>query len=423
MTPPHPVAPVPAVDRVAAWLRAHRIVVDAVVAAIAALPSLQLARTGLDVVLAVVACAALVARRVRPVTVGLVVAGVGVAAILTNSTPGIVVVAVLVTGYSLAAYGPLWSGVAAAVVSVAGAGLMLLVMTLRIGPAAPLAVRSVLVAAAVLAVTVWLGGALRRAGRRNVEHLRERARLLEAEQATQERLARMAERARIAREMHDIVAHSLSVIIVQADGGRVAAANDGFGPGTSPASMFGDIADTGRCALADIRALLGLLHEDDREETGDGPGAPQPGIDAIPALVEEQRRIGTQVRLVVTGEPRPLPAGTALTAYRAVQEALTNTLKHAGRGARAVVELTWHADHLAIAVVDEGSVRPPGRPPVAGSLGGHGLRGMRERVGAHGGFVDTGPEGNGFAVRLRLPYAAPPTPSPERPLIVPRAIT
>jgi signal transduction histidine kinase len=213
------------------------------------------------------------------------------------------------------------------------------------------------------------------------------------------------------------------VIIVQADGGRVAAANDGFGPGTSPASMFGDIADTGRSALADIRALLGLLHADDREETGDGHGAPQPGIDAIPALVEEHRRFDTHVRLVVTGEPRPLPAGTALTAYRAVQEALTNTLKHAGRGARAVVELTWNADHLAVGVVDDGSVHAAGRPPIADSLGGHGLQGMRERVGAHGGSVETGPHGRGFAVRLRLPYAALPTPSRERHPIRSRAIT
>jgi signal transduction histidine kinase len=404
MTPQH----VPAVDRAAAWLRAHPMALDAVVGAIAALASLQLAATGLDVVLTVVACAALVARRVRPVTVGLVVAGVGVAVLLTGATPAIVVVAVLVTGYTLAAYGPRWSGVAAAVVSMVGAGLLVLVVNLRIGPVDGALARSVLVATAVLSVTVWLGGTLRRAGRRNVEHLRERARLLEAEQATQARLVRMAERARIAREMHDIVAHSLSVIIVQADGGRVAAANDGFGPDLSPESVFGDIAETGRSALADIRALLGLLHEDDREETGDGPGAPQPGVDAIPTLVEEMGRTGTDVRLVVRGTARPLPAGTALTAYRAVQEALTNSLKHAGRGTRVVVELVWDADHLAVGVVDDGSGHPAGRPPVAGSLGGHGLRGMRDRVAAHGGTVETGADGSGFAVRLRLPYAAPP---------------
>jgi signal transduction histidine kinase len=382
-------------------------VIDTVIAAVVLLPSLPTQRGVVDTVVAVVASAALILRRVRPLVSGLIVLAAGLAVVSTVTIPATAMFPVLVSGYSLAAYGPGWAGVAAAVLTVVGAVLIVLIPSLGGATFDPSVTQFVLGSAAVLAVTVWLGGTLRRAGRRNVEHLRERARLLEAEQATQARLARLAERARIAREMHDIVAHSLSVIIVQADGGRVAASKGAFGPGESAASVLGDIADAGRSALADIRALLGLLHDEESDpDDADRPGVPQPGIGAIPTLVEDVGRTGLRVRLTVHGEPRPLPAGTELTVYRAVQEALTNTVKHAGRDASAVVEMTWHTDHLALDVVDDGPSHALVGAPAAGSLGGHGLRGMRERVGAHGGTVEAGPRpDHGFGVHLRIPYA------------------
>jgi signal transduction histidine kinase len=321
----------------------------------------------------------------------------------------------MVAGYSLAAWGPRWAGVAGAVAIVGGAALVLAVPRWRGEDVPGQSIEVILGTGAFLAVTLWLAGTLRQAGRRNVEHLRERARLLEAEQAGRARLATLAERARISREIHDIVAHSLSVIIVQADGGRIAATSGGFGPGESAASVLGDIAGAGRSALADIRALLGLLHGDDAPPgRAAGAAGPQPGIEALPALVEEYGRTGLRVRLTTSGEPRALPAGAALTVYRAVQEALTNTVKHAGPASAARVAMAWEADHLDLRIDDDGPVGDHGSAPAAGSLGGRGLRGMRERVAAHGGSVESGPRpGGGFAVRVRLPY--PPDPPPRPP--------
>jgi signal transduction histidine kinase len=387
---PASVARRPWAERGADWIRAHPAVPDAVIAAVVIAVGLLAGRNlgPAEIAVTVLGGASLVLRRIRPMLGALVVLACGLATIGFGLVAAAITPAVLVTIYSLAAWGPRRSGLLAAGISVlggAGVGVTWLLSGLNDQPWGVFGV--LLIGATLASATAWLGGALRRVGRREVVHLQERAALLETEQAQRERLATLAERARISREMHDIIAHSLSVIVVQADGGRIAA---GAGETEQATRVLDTIAQTGRSALADVRALLGLLHDQQAE------GAPpQPGLDAVPGLVEDA---GATLR--TSGTPRAVPAGLGLTAYRAVQEALTNSRKHAGREADAAVALTWHADHLEIDVTDDG---PAGTAP-GGSLGGHGLAGMRERVAAHGGEVDAGPrvEG-GFRVHVRLP--------------------
>jgi signal transduction histidine kinase len=246
----------------------------------------------------------------------------------------------------------------------------------------------------VAVVAAWALGNLRRARVQRLAALEERARLLELERDQEMRLAAQTERARIARELHDVVAHSLSVVIAQADGGRYAGKDD-------PAAATGAleaIAATGRQALTDMRALLGVLREGGGQEY-----APQPDVGAVPALVEDVRVSGLDVDLIVEGAPRPMPAGPQLAAYRIVQESLTNVLKHAGPAARAWVRLHWRDDALELSVLDDG--RGAGAPDGDGN--GQGLTGMHERARLHGGRLEAGPRaGGGFGVHAALPYRA-----------------
>lgn len=381
-----------AAERAADWLRAHPLVPDAVIAAAVIAVGL-LSTRGLgpaEVVVASVGGASLVLRRTRPMVAALVVLACGLATIGFGLVAIAITPAVLATIYSLAAWGPRRSGLLAAGIAVlGGAGVGVTWLLRGLGDQRWGVFLVLVVGAALASATAWLGGALRRLGRREVVHLQERAVLLETEQDQRERLAALAERARISREMHDIIAHSLSVIVVQADGGRIAA---GAGQTAQATRVLETIAQTGRGALADVRALLGLLH--DRQAEG---APPQPGLDAVPGLVED-----AGARLRTSGTARAVPAGLGLTVYRAVQEALTNTVKHAGREARATVALTWQPDHLEVEVTDDGPAGPV--LGTAGTLGGHGLAGMQERVAAHGGEVEAGPRPEGgFRVHVRLP--------------------
>jgi signal transduction histidine kinase len=236
---------------------------------------------------------------------------------------------------------------------------------------------------ATLAVAPWLFGRIARA-----RHLR----LLAAERE-QEQRARIAvgdERARIARELHDVVAHSVGVIVLQAQGARRVFERD---PERAREALE-SIERTARTALADMRGSLGVLRREDDERAL----APQPGVDDLNQLIEEARAGGLTVELAVEGERVPLPQGIDLSAYRIVQEALTNVIKHAGR-ARARVTLRYLDDELEVEVADDG--RGPGP---AGDGSGLGIIGMRERVEAHGGRLDAGAgtEG-GFLVRASLP--------------------
>jgi len=219
----------------------------------------------------------------------------------------------------------------------------------------------------------------------------ERLRLLESEQEQRARAATVDERNRIARELHDIVAHSLSVIVVQAEGGRAVATRHPERAG----EVLGTIAETGREALTETRRILGVLREG--REGAAAEYGPQPGLDDIPDLV---RRTTDRAELTTFGTPPPLAPAVGLTAYRVVQESLTNVLKHAGPQARARVVLACTADAVEIEVTDDGdgaTTVPDGQ--------GHGLRGMTERVSLHDGELYAGPgPAGGFVVRARIPY-------------------
>jgi signal transduction histidine kinase len=234
----------------------------------------------------------------------------------------------------------------------------------------------------------WLAGVLVRARRqsaslaeRNVELQRQAAR------------AAAAERIRIARELHDIVAHHLSVIVLQAAGARAS--------GKSAEAALEKIENSGRQALAETRRLLGVLRD-----TGEQSGlAPQPGIGELDALAGTVRAAGLPVNLVISGDHAALPATVDVSVYRIVQEALTNVLKHAGP-ARAEVTIGCAQDAVTIEITDDGTIEPGNHAPG----GGHGLAGMRERAAMFGGELCAGPRpGGGFAVHARLPLADGPS--------------
>ena len=228
----------------------------------------------------------------------------------------------------------------------------------------------------------WLAGVL--------VHARRQAVALAARSAALQRQAEQAaaaERARIARELHDIVAHHLSVIVLQAAGARAS--------GRPAEATLEKIENSARQALAETRRLLGVLRDPD-EETG---LAPQPGIGDLDALAASVRAAGLPVNLVIDGDLAALPAAVDVSVYRIVQEALTNVLKHAGP-ARADVTIGCAQDAVTIEVTDDGTAEPGDQAPA----GGHGLAGMRERAAVFGGELAAGPRpGGGFAVRARLP--------------------
>jgi signal transduction histidine kinase len=241
-----------------------------------------------------------------------------------------------------------------------------------------------------IVVAFVLGDGIR--GRRDqVRILKQRAEDLQHEQQQRAALATAAERARITRELHDVVAHSLSVMVAQA---QAAVAAQQRHPERTARAMQ-EVVTVGRASLAEMRRLLGVL----------GPGVaigrePQPGLGALPALVDRVRATGILVRLDIHGEPAALPASVDLSAYRIVQEALTNTLKHAGAGARATVSLDYQMEHIGIEVSDDGAGRPVATP----AEHGNGLRGIAERVSLLRGELSIGPAPrHGFLVRARLP--------------------
>ncbi|MFE9658094.1 sensor histidine kinase [Micromonospora sp. NPDC006431] len=229
------------------------------------------------------------------------------------------------------------------------------------------------------------------ARRQSTRMLRERARIAEANQRSLAEQAVADERRRIARELHDVVAHQVSVMGVLATGARRVLRRD---PDAADEAMA-TVEETGRATLRELRRLLDVLRTD-AEPTADL--TPQPGLTGIEALVEQVREAGLPVTLRIDGTPGPMEEGVALTVYRIVQEALTNALKHAGR-ATALVQLTVADGVLAVEVTDTGR----GPTPAADRIG-HGLVGMRERVALYGGILRTGPRpGGGFRVYARIP--------------------
>jgi len=239
----------------------------------------------------------------------------------------------------------------------------------------------------------WLVGRTLRHQSALSRELAEKADRAQHERDEEERRAVSAERGRIARELHDVLAHNLSVMVVQAGAARRIVERD---PDTA-ADAADLIRTTGRDALAELRSLLGTVHRDEGEPLGGVPSLAQ-----VNRLVRRAREAGLTVRLKVEGEAAPLPTGIDLTAYRVVQEALTNTLKHAGE-ARAEVTVRYEPREVVVEVEDDG-IGPDGNGQLADVGGGHGLVGMRERVAVSGGELEAGPRPEGgFELRARLP--------------------
>jgi len=249
----------------------------------------------------------------------------------------------------------------------------------------------------VMCGAMWFVGDSVRERRRYLAGLAEQAdqqRLADAERG---RLAAREERVRIARELHDVVAHTLSMVTIQAGVGRKVGADRPV----EALRALRMVEVSGRAAVGEVRRILGLLREDDTETPS---LAPVPGIGELGDLAAAMRSAGMTVDLDVSGDTATLTPAAGLNAYRIVQEALTNVVKHAP-GAQAQVRVCARADGVAITVIDDGPARVPVR---AGHGGGHGIVGMRERTTAFGGSLDAGPlPGGGFGVEAFLPVPVP----------------
>ena len=250
-------------------------------------------------------------------------------------------------------------------------------------------------------VAALFAGLTAASGSRYLAWMDERARRLAVERDQQAVIATAAERTRIAQELHDIVSHSLSVVITLADAAAVVGRTDP----ERGAEAMNEVSEVGRRALSDMRAMLGVLRTDEPP----AGLAPQPGVDQLGALVDRIRSTGLDVDLAVEGTPFHLGAAAELTVYRIVQEALTNTLRHAG-ARRAEVTIGYDAPRLHVRVADDGTAAAAGAGRTAGDHRGHGIEGMRERAALHGGELRAGPgPGGGWLVQVTL------QPAPARP--------
>ncbi len=276
-------------------------------------------------------------------------------------------------------------------------------------------ISSAVIFAVPTAIGLWLGARRayvrtlleRTAALERERDLLQRERDLQAEQAV------AVERTRIARELHDVVAHHVSVMVIQANAAEGAVPAED----TTARQALGTIGRTGHEAMVEMRRLLGLLRS---EGSGGSSGAtagaatdartPQPGLENLPALVARIREAGVDAVYAVSGHPRPVPRAIELSAYRVAQEGLTNTLRHAGPGARARLEVRYEPHSLTVEVTDDGgsrtatAERSPLEPP------GHGIVGMQERVALFGGSLDAGPlRGRGYRVRAVFPVEEAPS--------------
>jgi signal transduction histidine kinase len=382
-----------------AWVRRHPRLVDGVLAAallltgvVPALAKGMIAAVPLGLGLAV----PVVFRRANPIGAYAIAVLAGGIQVAMGIRPATTDLAILILLYTLAAYCSRRVSVWGLAVCLVGSEVALFrwINLAHSDVLGRLAIGTVLFAGPAL--LAWLLGDSMRYRRAYYANLEDRAARLEREQDAQARAAVAAERARIARELHDVIAHNVSVMVVQADGASYALDTD---PGRA-ADALAAISATGRQALAEMRRLLGVLR---RDEDGDSHGlAPQPGIGELGELLDQARTAGLPVSFTVEGEPRPLPGGAALAAYRIVQESLTNTRKHAGPVASASVLLRYSDDALVLAISDDGQ----GSPAVPDGAG-QGLTGMRERVAMYGGSVAAGPRpGGGFEVVATLPLMA-----------------
>ncbi|GIH60937.1 sensor histidine kinase [Microbispora siamensis] len=385
--------------RLRAWTRRHSKLVDALTVSPLALLSLitveafsragsfgarQVGVPGL-LLLSAVLIVPLIWRRDHPREVFAVVAAVSFVQWLLDVIVLPANIAVLVAVYGVASRCTLRWALAAGVVAEFGLLLAMLRWSNDAGQAWP--------SSSAFIVAVWIAGIYANTRRRYVEGLVERAERAERELDQQARIAAAAERARIARELHDVVAHNVSVMVVQADGAGYAIDAD---PEQARRALQA-ISATGRQALAEMRRLVGVLRQDAGSPAEEY--APQPGVAQLGDLVRQVRDSGLPTEFTVSGTAQTLPEGEQLAVYRIVQEALTNALKHGGPGTRAWVEMTYGRGEIELRISDDG--RGAAAPRL---VGGHGLIGMRERAAMYGGSVDAAPRpGGGFRVVVRIP--------------------
>jgi signal transduction histidine kinase len=398
-----------------AWLRRHKVLVDSVLAGFLGVISIGslLTRSVTAVLVVLLMIIPVAVRRRAPVAafVTAVIAGawqvlglggtVVTAGTTRHTGPIPADIALLVLLYTVAAYRPRSYSIPALLTCIGGSLIAVLVWLPVPGP---VGIGERLFVAGFLfggiSLACWILGDSMRYRRGYYAALEDRAARLEAERHAEAKVAAAAERARIARELHDVVAHHVSVMVVQADGAGYVLQSD---PDRA-ASALAAVSSTGRQALTELRRLLGVLRSNDRQ----AELAPVPGLGELRELLDQARTAGLEVSYTLTGTPRELPEGAELAAYRVVQESLTNTRKHAGL-ASAAVTLAYERDGLIVQVTDDGMV-PAGSGPA-----GHGLTGMRERIEMYGGTVSAGPlPGGGFRVRAWLPCpAAPASPGSE----------
>ena len=391
--------------RIYAWTQAHPRDVDLLVAfcltLVFAVPFLLSGGAETEFWLSAIICMSLAWRRTRPVPAAAVQAAACLLQLYLVPVTGLPAdIFVLAMVYSLAAFAPRWASLAGLALALIGGVLFLLRYFVMLTPETRLdlnalvAITISVVAVEAVVLVSWTFGDLTRTRRLAVQALQDRAHRLEVEREQERELAAADERSHIAREMHDIVAHSLSVIITQADGARYASADD---PDIAPKTL-GVIAETGRGSLREMRRLLGVLRGDDAAST-----RPLPSLADIDELLESVKRGGLEASFSVSGAPRrSLPTGAELTAYRVVQESLTNVLKHAGRDAHARVELQWTPAGLKLTVQDDGI----GAASALHDDGaGQGIKGMGERLSLYDGTLDAAPAaGGGFRVEAFIPY-------------------
>ncbi|WP_330290236.1 sensor histidine kinase [Streptomyces sp. NBC_00576] len=355
------------------------------------------ASPAVHVILTILLCLVIALRRRMPERMLVLAAAVGLAQLVLDVGPLPADFAMLVIVYTVAVSGPRWASRFALIGGLCASPLAQMRWPERESSTA--GNLALVVFLAVPFALAWVLGDSLRTRRAYFAQLEERAARLEKEREAQAKVAVAAERARIARELHDVVAHNVSVMVVQADGAA-------YVLDTAPdqaKKALETISGTGRQALAEMRRLLGVLRTGEHQEGGEY--VPQPDVEQLGDLIEQCRTSGLPVDYKIEGTPRPLPSGVELTAYRIVQEALTNTRKHGGPNTGASVRLVYFDDGLGLLVEDDGKGAPHEHYEEGGVDGqGHGLIGMRERVGMVGGTLDAGPRpGGGFRISALLP--------------------
>jgi signal transduction histidine kinase len=395
-----------------AWLRRHPTLVDGLLALLVLGFGLSVYGTWARqpaLILVIVALAVpIVFRRQYPAAAFAAAVTAGAVQVVAFRGPSTADVSVLILLYSLAVSRPRRASAPGLAICVLGAA----VVAVRWQVSGDVTAWQVLLVTGLVstpALLTWLAADSVRWRRGYYAALEEKAHRLERERDALSQVAAAAERARIARELHDIVAHHVSVMVVQADGAAFALENS---PDKTREAL-GAISGTGRQALAEMRRLLGMLRSPSAGplEAPEPELTPVPGTSQLSALLEQTRAAGVPVTFRQEGTPAAGPAdGADLAVYRVVQESLTNVRRHGGPGVSAAVTIRYTPDGVTVSVTDDGrgaAARPAPATSTAGDSTGHGLSGMRERVELYGGTVTAGPRsGGGYQVTATLPLTA-----------------